>query len=44
MAVLLIPVWALWLCTEPVLRAMGESGEMASDAGYYAGVLSSTLP
>jgi len=39
-----IPVLALWLVTGPVLRAMGQSEQIANDAWYYAGILSGAFP
>eukprot|EP01062_Namystynia_karyoxenos_P005879 TRINITY_DN12031_c0_g1_i1.p1 TRINITY_DN12031_c0_g1~~TRINITY_DN12031_c0_g1_i1.p1 ORF type:complete len:533 (+),score=119.83 TRINITY_DN12031_c0_g1_i1:56-1600(+) len=44
LAVILIPVLALWLLTEPLLKLVGEDDQISGDAGYYAMVLAAALP
>lgn len=41
---LTVPVMLLWMCTGPVLSALGTRKELADDAGYYALVLALCLP
>eukprot|EP00959_Pyramimonas_sp_CCMP1952_P079363 1658731-Pyramimonas_sp.AAC.1 len=45
LALLSIPIIALWsLGTYPILRALGEEQQLASDAAYYARTLAMCIP